>query len=96
VHLSKGGANPKQNSKAKLKWSWLLYQVLLVYFLIVILLEISIIKFLLYWFSSWGFFQGHVDQKYLCINLWFSYFLISIKSGKYLEGICCFEVVSMC
>jgi hypothetical protein len=37
--------------------------------LLLYLLEISIIKFLFCWFSPWGFFQGHVDQKYLCINL---------------------------
>jgi hypothetical protein len=22
--------------------------------------------YLSYWFSPWGFFQGHVDQKHLC------------------------------
>jgi len=91
VHLSKGGANPKQNSKAKLKWSWLLYRVLLVYFLIVIFLEISIIKFLLYWFSSWGFFQGHVDQKYMCKNFVVCLFPYQHLVEKIYRSILCFN-----
>jgi hypothetical protein len=34
--LSKRGANPKENCKAKLERSWLLYQVPLCYFLVAI------------------------------------------------------------
>jgi hypothetical protein len=67
-----------------------------VYFLIVLLLQISIINLLSKLVFPMGVFLGHVDQKYLCINLWFAYFLISIKSGKDLEGIYCFVVFYMC
>jgi hypothetical protein len=44
-----------------------LYQVPCVFTCCSICFEISIyISYLSYWFSPWGFFQGHVDQKHLC------------------------------
>jgi hypothetical protein len=43
-----------------------LYQVPCVFTCCSICFEISNIYLSLYWFSPWGFFQGHVDQKHLC------------------------------
>jgi hypothetical protein len=74
----KEGANPKGNPKPSSSVVGYCIRFLCVISLLLYLLEISIIKFLFYRFSPWGFFQGHVDQNYLCINLWFAYFLISI------------------
>jgi hypothetical protein len=77
--------------KPRLKGASFCIRFLCIISLLLYFLEIFIIKFLFYWFSPWGIFQGHVDQKYLCINLRFAYFFISTKSGKDLEGIFYFK-----
>jgi hypothetical protein len=65
----KEGANPKGTPKPSSSGVGYCIRFLCVISLLLYLLEISIINFLFYWFYPFGFFQGHVDQKYMCKNL---------------------------
>jgi hypothetical protein len=96
-HKSKRGANPKEgtNPKGTPKPSssgvGYCIRFLCVISLLLYLLEISIIKFLFYWFSPWGFFQGHVDQKYMCKNLVVCLFPYQHLVEKIYRSILCFN-----
>jgi hypothetical protein len=91
MHSSKRGANPKEGAypkapvKLSLRGASFCIRFLCIFSLLLYLLEISIIKFLFYWFSPWGFFQGHVDQKYMCKNLVVCLFLYQHLGVKILE-----------
>jgi hypothetical protein len=84
-HKSQGGRKSQGTVKLSLRGASFCIRFLCIISLLLYFLEISIIKFLFYWFSPWGFFQGHVDQKYMCKNLVVCLFLYQHLGVKILE-----------
>jgi hypothetical protein len=68
VPCSKASRHKFEELHYKLEDKLGLYQVPCVFTCCSICFQVSIYiyNFLSYWFSPWGFFEGHVDQKHLC------------------------------
>jgi hypothetical protein len=83
VHSSKASRHKEiKNSKANLRGVAIVSGSFVPFLCCSICFEISIIHLLSYWFSPWGFFQGHVDQKHLCKIVMVCLFTFSIVGVK--------------